>query len=496
MREDDARRVALVRAVEIEDTAEALLTREDRQAATVAGFGAGLAGGDDQSRKGDERFLAARAAFAFDRLLTRFPPVEGAAQASRWPRWVSWAVPVAALLLGLATNEIGNGKRLNLIAFPLIGMLAWNAAVYLLLLGHLLRPLLRREHRPSRVAGWLSRRIAPRIDNAQPLGRALARFAQEWARIAGRLTAARVSRTFHLGAAAFACGVVAGLYLRALGVEYRAGWESTFLNAGAVHAILALALSPASFVTGIALPGPDHLATLRWSAGPGEVAGPWIHLYAATAALFILAPRLLLATGSALQAARLRRRLPVPGREDFHVRRLLRAAHGGAAEARVIPYAFQPSAEVRGRLADLLTAALGDATRTHFDAAVAYGAEDEWLARTTIGEVDHLIVLFNLGSTPEAENHGAFVAGVQRLIAGKGAALTVVLDESSFRERQGAGARLDARRTAWERMLAGQGVQPFAADLTANPTGGSEPALVRRLEAALVRSPKLMASRR
>lgn len=485
MREDDARRVALVRAVEIEDTAEALLTREDRQAATAAGL---AGGGGDESRNGDERFLAARAAFAFDRLLTRFPLVERAAQASRWPRWVSWAVPMAALLLGLATNEIGNGKRLNLLAFPLIGMLAWNAAVYLLLLGHLLRPLLRREHRPSRVAGWLSRRIAPRLDDAQPLGRALARFAREWGRIAGRLTSARVSRTFHLGAAAFATGVVAGLYVRALGVEYRAGWESTFLNAGAVHAILALALSPASLVTGIALPGPEHLAGLRWSAGPGEVAGPWIHLYAATAALFILAPRLLLATGSALQVAGLRRRLPVPGREDFHVRRLLRAAHGGGVEARVMPYAFQPSAAVRGRLADLLTAALGDQTRTHVDASVAYGAEDEWLARATIGEgVDYVIVLFSLGSTPEAENHGAFVAGVQRLIAGKGAALTVVLDESSFRERQGAGARLDARRTAWERMLAGQGVQPFAADLTA----GVEPALVRRLEAALVRSPTL-----
>ena len=477
MTEDEARRVLIVRAIETEDSAEALLTREDRQAATSFG----LAAGGDRSARGDARFLAARANFAFERLATRLPPVARAAQASRWPRWVSWAVPAAALALGLLTNEVGNGKRLNLIAFPLLGMLAWNAVVYLLLVAHLLR-----RRGPSRFADWLARRVAGRLDAAQSLGRALAQFAREWTGAAGRLTAARVERTFHLGAAAFALGVVAGLYARALGVEYRAGWESTFLSPRAVRAILALALSPASAVTGIALPGADHLAALRWSAGRGEVAGPWIHLYAATAALFIIAPRLLLAGADALVAARLTRRLPVPGREDFYVRRLLRTAHGHAAEALVIPYGYSPPEAVRAALRDLLTAALGEGTRTAVAPPVAYGAEDEWLARDGVGSgVDYLLVLFNLGSTPEAENHGAFVAGLLRVA--KGAALTVLLEESGFRERNGAGARLDARRQAWERVLLPLGAQPLALDLSTK----GDPALVRRVEAALVRSAAL-----
>jgi hypothetical protein len=46
-----------------------------------------------------------------------------------------------ALLLGVATNEIGGGGRLNIIAFPLMGMLAWNLAVYGLLLAAWVRRL-------------------------------------------------------------------------------------------------------------------------------------------------------------------------------------------------------------------------------------------------------------------------------------------------------------------------------------------------------------------
>jgi hypothetical protein len=477
--EDDARRVLLVRAVEIEDSAEALLTREDRQAATAAG----LADGFDPSRNGDERFLAQRAAFAFGRLTTRFPLIEQACRASQWPRWLGWAVPGVALLLGVATNEVGNGKRLNLIAFPLIGMLAWNALVYLWLIVSALR-----RRRPSRVGAWIARWAGPRIDEHQPLGRALARFGRDWIGAAGRLTTARVSRSFHLGAAAFAIGVVANLYLRALGVEYRAGWESTFLQAPTVHALLGIALGPASAVTGIALPTPEHLAGLRWSEGPGEVAAPWIHLYAATAALFIVAPRLLLAMASGGNVARLKRGVPVPGREDFHVRRLLRAAQGGAAEVRVLPYGFTPPDTTRRTLAELLTAALGDGTRTQVDAPIPYGGEEEWLARARLTDgLDHLVILFNLGSTPEAENHGALVAGVQKLLAGRGTALSIVLDEAAFRERSGGGDRLDVRRQAWERMLATTGEHPFAADLSQ----ARDANLVRRLESALVRSPTL-----
>jgi hypothetical protein len=128
---------------------------------------------------------------------------------------------------------------------------------------------------------------------------------------------------------------------------------------------------------------------------------------------------------------------------------------------------------------------------------IAYGEEEEWLALSELGtEVDHLLVLFSLASTPEAENHGALVTGIGEALArsGGGTALTVMVDESTFRERMagqsGAVGRVDARRTAWERMFAATAVPPFFADLASE-----DATVIRRLEAAMVRAPTLMPSK-
>ena len=46
-------------------------------------------------------------------------------------RWLTGpAIVAAALLLGLATNALGPERRINLLAVPLLGLLAWNLATY------------------------------------------------------------------------------------------------------------------------------------------------------------------------------------------------------------------------------------------------------------------------------------------------------------------------------------------------------------------------------
>jgi hypothetical protein len=323
MTEEEARRFLLVRAVESEDAEAALLTREDREQARDAGLSA-------SARDADDAFLTARAGFAYARLRTRYPQVERAEAAARWPSWVNWALPLAALAIGLFFNELSGGNRLNIIAFPLLGTLAWNLLLYVILLAAWLGRLRRRDAPPART--WLERLVGSGSaagGGGHPLlSRAFARFGTDWLRHGGPLTHARVRRNLHLSAAALAVGILIGMYWRALSVEYRAGWESTFVGPATLHGLLQAVLGPASAVTGIGLPSPDRLTALRWSEGNGEIAGPWIHLWAATATLFIIGPRLVLAALSALRAWRLRRRLPVPGREDFYVRRLLREARG------------------------------------------------------------------------------------------------------------------------------------------------------------------------
>lgn len=493
MNEAQARQFLLVRSVESEDRDSVLLTREDRAQADSAG------------RSGGERdYLAHRSAFAAVRLATRHPRVADVLRYARWPAWLGWLVPVAALLVGFASNEIDSSKHMNIIAFPLVGMFAWNFAVYLGIISAGLADLARGGAKGqgflARLVSSLSRRAADRMRGQDGMGRALAGFLGEWNSASAKLTSARGARTLHLGAALFAVGVIGGLYLCALGIEYRAGWESTFLGPDAVHRIVSLLLGPASILTGVPLPDAAHIAALRWSAGSsGENAGPWIHLYAASAALFVIVPRLLLAGWNAAKAWRLAHHFPVPGREDFYVRRLLRSVEGGAGTVRVTPYAYRPSDAAIERLTRLIRAAFGDGARVQVDGAVDYGAEEEWLESAgLILETDHHLLLFNLSSTPEAENHGTFARGVADQIkaAKSGTATAALLDESSYRQRLGAqadsDARLTARRAAWEDMLRVAGVPVFAADLE----GEEEIALVKRLEAAFARDAAMQEMRR
>ncbi len=506
MNEEEARRLLLVRAVETEDSAEALMTREDRQQSTQAAL-------VDQSSKrtvrgsgslhaSDEAFLIRRAQFGFTRLGTRFPQIRGADRAARWPGWIDWLLPTGALILGVVTNELGSGNRLNIIAFPLAGMIVWNLLIYLSLAAGTLRVAVKRTA-SSRPGGGLTR-LLHQVANpsggnqSQPLGRALGRFSSDWVQFAGRLQQGRARRVLHLAAAALAAGVLIGMYGRALSIEYRAGWESTFIEAGALHSLLSLILAPATALTGIGLPDAGGLEALRWSNGSGVNAGPWIHLYAATAFLFIIGPRLVLAILAAARVAHLRRHMPAPGAEDFYVRRLLRSARGGSAMVRIVPYSYRADAAAQRRLQAGLVRALGEGTQTSFDPPIPYGGEDEWLDRARFDrEIDHLILLFNLSATPEAENHGALAAGIQRRLREEksGARLTALLDETSYRERLGTEAqadhRLKTRRAEWERVLAAEQLHALAVDLN-DP---DEAQLATRLESALIKDAALLAQR-
>lgn len=495
LNEGEARTLLLVRAIESEDRDQQLLTREDRMQAESAA----------RDARSDSDYLARRADFAATRLATRNPRINDILRYARWPAWTNWAVPLLALIVGLLSNEIGSSKRMNIIAFPLIGMFAWNFAVYLGLIVNRLIALVRRgdEKRSSLLAKWLGQgamRAANRLNTQDVMGRGLGAFLNDWVKASSQITGFRAARTLHLGAAFFAVGVIGGLYLRALGVEYRAGWESTFLSAGAVQGLINVLLGPASALTGIALPDVQHIYALNWNQGSnGENAGPWIHLYAASALLFVIGPRLLLAAWNSARGFAIARKFPVPGREDFYVRRLLRNRQGGAGEVRITPYAYRPSDAVTQRLAKLIRSSFGDATRVQIDAPVDYGAEDDWLNGASLRpETDHHLLLFNLSSTPETENHGAFAKGIaERLSKAKqGTAIAAILDESTYRQRLGeqtdSARRLSTRREAWEHMLAPLGLTVLSADL--EQEGDAE--LAARLESALSRDAAMQEVRR
>lgn len=293
MTEDEARRVVLLEAHEnppgsgwnADDTRWAT-----RQALATLGEGAT-----------PERFVATRAALAMPRLAERTPA------AARWlarrgwhPAFVALAVG-AGFALGLAADQLGAPARVNLLAPAVWAVVAWNGLVYVGLLLPWHRPLAGLR---AGLAGWVGGAGAGRDGP-------LARAAERWRALAAPLAASRAALLLHAAAAALGAGLVAGLYLRGLVWDYRAGWESTFLSPAQVQALLDALLAPAAALSGVPVP-----AVAPLQLGPGAAAdataAPWIHLYALTLALAVIGPRLALALFAAAQARSRAARLALP----------------------------------------------------------------------------------------------------------------------------------------------------------------------------------------
>ena len=486
LNETAARDVLLIRAIESEDTAAALLTRDDRQYSSHAALNSSRLS-EDANRRQTAAFLSRRARVALERLVGRYPSLERVGNLTRWPRLLNWGLPLGALLVGLATNAI-DGNQLNILAFPLLGMLAWNLAIYVWLLVGWVRQRLggRKSTEVPTIIQWLLRPASAHLAGHPTLERAVIRFGRDWSNAAAPLTRSRLNRTLHLSAATFALGIVAGMFARArYTAEYTAGWAGTWAGAETeIAALLKVVLGPASALTGIALPTVERLRELR---GAGENAGDWLILWMVTAGLFVIAPRLLLGLGSFLRSLQLRRRLAVP--HDFYVRRVLRDAIGRARVVRVVPYSFELSAASSDTLKQLLVDALGEKTSVEMVPSIAYGDEDAWLASPAgdLGTADQIIILFNLASTPEAENHGAFVEAIRQRV-GREAELTVLIDDTSFthklRGQASAERRVEERLYAWSAVLAPTAVELIPVSLKSPPDAEA----ARRLEQALLES--------
>jgi len=496
MNERQAREATLLQAFESAEAPSPNWSDEDRRWADRVALEAVGSGAPTAT------FVAERAHHAMHRLLPR----ERAA--ARWlerrARLGAWSVALAviAIVLGLLADPIGASQRINLLTPPLWGVVLWNLAVYLLLLAAPVVALLRR--RPARP-GWLRRavdrllhvglqvpsaapgsawrrtvraatgRTADAASTAAAAATPLARFAALWSARSRRLASLRAQALLHVGAAALAAGLIGGLYLRGLALDYRIGWESTFLSAPTVHRLLSTALAPASALSGIALPDEAGLAALQArpeAAGAGAPAAPWIHLLAITLGLVVIAPRLLLAAGCAGWLRGSGRRFALPLDEPYF-QRLARLQRGAAADIDVQPYAHTPTPQAVLGLQALIAEAFGPKAAVRIAATTAFGAEDVALRAAQPVAASHLLMLCDLAATPEPETHGRFAA---RLVEGlaPGAVAALVVDETAFRRRfSNMRDRLQQRRAAWSGLAAQIGCRPVFVDLEAAPTQGA-----------------------
>jgi len=321
------------------------------------------------------------------------------------------------------------------------------------------------------------RQRLPRTASGGSAG-ALRRFAALWLARSRRLSLLRAETALHLGAAALALGLIAGLYSRGLVLDYRVGWESTFFSADTAHAIVTTVLAPAAALSGIALPDAASFAALRFvpeSADAGAPAAPWIHLIVLTLALAVVGPRLVLALGCGLFAGWRARRFALPVDAPYF-QRLARLGSGGTARVVVAPYAAMPSPQATLGLHGLLSATLGARLDVRVAPLVSFGQEDDRPGEIA-AETTHVIALFDLGATPEPEHQTRFVRALARA-APPSAVLGAIVDASAFARRfAGLDGRIAERREAWRAWGEASGTPALVVDLEAPDAAGAEPCL-------------------
>ena len=397
---------------------------------------------------GGANFLAERAGHALQRLLPRAPELVRLRRASTWQG--SWAAGACAigLLLGFVIDHVGAAQRIDLLAPPVWALVAWNLALGV---GALMAVLLRHLRRAAPRERLLARRWRQRWADASP-GGPTQRYALDWARATGPLMAARAALVVHLVATGLGLGVAGGLYLRGLVLDYRAGWQSTFLQPATVQAVLDTALAPASWASGVAVP---PVAALRESpsglrggvAAPPGSAAPWLHLYAVTLLLAVIAPRGLLAGWAALRAQRAARRIALPLHEPYF-QRLLAERGGQPFVLRVQPVGCTVPAARAPALRDDLARAWGGPVQVELLEPVDAEAP---IPPMPVGDHATRLALFDLAATPEDEVHGRWLdacAAVQPLAG-------LVLDGQAYAARFAAmPERLAQRRRLWQDFAA------------------------------------------
>lgn len=456
MNEQVARDVVLVRAIETMDEKREILSDDDRMyASRSARELAQWQAAESKSAVTAEHFLQQRSEQILKRLAERTPALSAIVLRRNGLKGLAVALPLVALLLGAGLDRIGDPHRVDLLSAPLLGIIGWNLLIYIVMLVWLLVPSAR--HGFGLLRGYDGGKAAIPRKLPRALSSALTEFVAQWTRLSAGLQRARLGRTLHLAAAMFALGALLSLYARGFLTEYRAGWESTFLGAGQVHAILSVLFAPAMAILPLQGFSLAEIEALRFSNPPSAIGGArWVHLYGVTLLLLVIVPRLVLAAIDHWRARRIAANFPIDLEQPYFRKLNDQAGVTAPALLRVLPYSFTVDEERHKGLAHVAVMLFGEQARVMLRPVAGYGEEPpEALREVGLDDpaVTFTAALFNLAATPEKENHGAFL---DYLVRNSKRGIAVLIDESSLVERSDA-ARLAERVALWQQFCSFHG---------------------------------------
>jgi hypothetical protein len=410
----------------------------------------------------DAKDAAARAADLIAK--SRVPDLVEALRVPVMPGWITASGAAAAFTGGWWFAALGQEREINLLALPLIAILLWNAVVLLLSVWHGAEKEANRGRTPPWLEKLLDRYSAPGASagavKSSPAIRARFR-ALAWPPLLRR-TGFRCRAWLHLGAALFAFGSVAGMYARGWSTEYRAVWESTLLGENGARAFFGALFAPASKAAGITIPLDEIPGMRRGASSPALKPGaalPWIHLYSATLALFVMVPRVLFALLELSRANRVPA-LELRGANWLDYLAGVRAsAEGDGATVEIIAHALPLDDASRERWRRLARTRWRDAGGVNCR-AIAPGAETDFVSSWTPA-APRILLVFNLATTPETEVHRALAEGVRTRLreASPGGVLTMALDDTELKKRWSgfadSAAKLEARTDSWREAMRG-----------------------------------------
>jgi len=246
-----------------------------------------------------------------------------------------------------------------------------------------------------------------------------------------------------------------------------------------VRTVLAVMLSPGAALTGIPVPSLAEVEAIR--APASENAARWLHLMAATAALIVIVPRLLLALGCGVLEQHRATHLPLAINAPYFAR-LLRGFRGGPMTVRVVPYSYAVPPDAAAALEGVIRKVFGANASVTVMASVVYGGEDALAVNDSAANV---IALFNAAATPEDEAHGRLLDRL-RASLGPGGIVVALVDESALRGRWGdEPARLEERRGVWRALCVDHHVTCAFASLDMQERAEAASDLERAVEEAM-----------
>ena len=382
------------------------------------------------------------------------------------PYWAIGSVlAVLAFAGGILTNELSvTDNRINLLSPPLLGVIAWNLIVYCWIAAALV------FNRGKSPVGYIRRTFASAVLKLQTRGshgqEALVSFYGKWTEAELPLLRGRIAEILHFSAALFGLGLIASIGIHGWGTEYTVGWESTWLSDKPAAVLTFINLFYGMIPVNADLFNqltPQVIESMKFGAGHGQNAAPWLVQLFYIISLIVVVPRILLGLYAYAKARYIGNHFPID-LESVYYSNILRQWRGQTMLMQIIPFSYPLTEKVKEGIQKFASELHPENSRCIFSEAQH---ENTKLPEIPAGEQTEVIAVFAMTSTPEIEVQGRFIAELKQKALDSKALLRVVIDTSGFLARfANTPQRIAERKKNWSNFLAPYGVSFAFVNLT------------------------------